>query len=142
MFFHLIPPNLAKTERNQSDLFDCAITQKKHSNDIPLVRIIHSIFFKCILHTFLQPIWTTVMIWYVSYDNIILYIPPHQVVNKNITITRISIFFFVTFIIIVMTISKAIILIILIYSSCCLSYCLPLHHIPHYFMVLLQDSSL
>ena len=55
---------------------------------------------------------TTVVIWYVWYDNIILNILSHQFFNKNSIITRISVFVFVTVIINVLKTPKGIVLLI------------------------------
>ena len=67
---------------------------------------------KYILHNFLKTTRTKVVIWYVWYDKIIVNIFPHQVINKQINTTRISVFVFVTFIISVLKISKGIVLLI------------------------------
>ena len=56
--------------------------------------------------------WTTVMIWYVYYNKIIVNTLPYQVFNKNIIISIISVFVFVDDIIIFLKISKYIVLFI------------------------------
>ena len=102
MFSHLRPLELPRTERNQ--VFFCL-----RSHPVELLQQHttgkHNAFKKSlneILHTFHKKMCTTLVILYVSYENIIANILPHQVVNKNSIIASISIFLCVNVIIIVL----------------------------------------
>ena len=58
--------------------------------------------------------WATVVIWYVGYDKIIVNILSGQVLNKNIIISKISVFIFVAVIIIILAISKGVFLFVIL----------------------------
>ena len=100
MFYHLSHQNFPPNECNRAtfllNIFPTEVLQRYNTGK-------HNSFknsFKELLHTSLKTMWITVVIWYFCYDKIILNIIPHQVVNKDIIITIIYVFVYITTIII------------------------------------------